>query len=237
MDLSGLNLSTLPDNWPRELQRARSLDSLDTSISVAAIDFSRNCLQGVPRELFTAQFAGSLRTLVLAHNELGGRVHRDSRDPLPLVPPCIKCLDLASNKLSARELDDLLTGSRGGDPSVFSLLHLLAPYNLLDSLPAALTSHTQLREVRLSFNRLTSLRSLDFARFPQLSILDVSNNQVSELGNVHEARALQTLLLENNALRQVPPELALLEQVSRRRHLRPGQTVVHIHIHIHIHVK
>jgi Leucine-rich repeat (LRR) protein len=124
----------------------------------------------------------------------------------------VQQLDLGRNKLSAREVCDLLAGAGAGPP--FSILRLLLPYNLVDSIPASLALHTDLRELQLSFNKLTSLELLDCSRLPHLTILDVSNNQIARLGNVHRARALQTLLLENNELRHVPPELALLEQVT-----------------------
>jgi hypothetical protein len=148
LDLSGLQLASLPEDWPRALQRARSLDCADTSISVTAIDFSDNCLQGVPKELFTPLFAGSLRELVLTSNQLGGRIHRDPGDRNPLIPPCVTQLTLSKNRLSSREAADLLTGVRGSAPP-FSLLRLLMPYNLLDSIPAALSAHTGLRELQV----------------------------------------------------------------------------------------
>jgi Leucine-rich repeat (LRR) protein len=69
----------------------------------------------------------------------------------------------------------------------------------------------------MSYNRLTSLLSLDFELFPHLTTLDLSNNQIRDLGNVHRARALRSLLLENNDLRYIPPELALLEQVGQQQ--------------------
>mmetsp|Transcript_30197 Transcript_30197/g.56130 ORF Transcript_30197/g.56130 Transcript_30197/m.56130 type:complete len:633 (-) Transcript_30197:945-2843(-) len=212
LNLSGLKLSTLPDDWTRELQRSHCFDSMDTSISVTSINFSNNCLQGIPKELFSSQFAGSLKELVLTSNELGGRIHRDPRDMNPLIPPCIKQLNLSKNALSSREVCDLLAGVEGSR-TVFSLTSLLLPYNQLDSIPPSLSLHTGLRELQLASNRLTTLLPLDFSSFPHLTILDVSNNQIAELGNVHEARALQTLLLENNDLRHIPAELSLLEQV------------------------
>ena len=78
------------------------------------------------------------------------------------------------------------------------------------SLPCVLCLHME--SLQLSFNKLTNLESLDFKRLPLLTILDVSNNQITQLGNVHQARALQTLLLENNDLRHIPLELGLLER-------------------------
>mgnify|MGYP003386711964 CR=1 FL=1 len=66
---------------------------------------------------------------------------------------------------------------------------------------------------QLSYNKLTTLVPLPFESLQHLRVLDVSNNRIAQLGGVHRARALQTLLLENNDLRHIPPELALLEQV------------------------
>lgn len=90
LDLSGLQLASLPPDWPHGLQRSHSLDCTDTAISVKRIDFSGNCLQGVPKELFTPLFSGTLQELVLVSNELGGRIFRDPRDCNPLLPPCLK---------------------------------------------------------------------------------------------------------------------------------------------------
>jgi Leucine-rich repeat (LRR) protein len=229
LDLSGLKLSVMPNDWTRELQRSHCFDSMDTNISVTSINFSNNCLQGIPKELFTSQFASSLRELVLTSNELGGRIHRDPRDQNPLIPACIKQLNLSKNKLSSHEVSLLLTGIEGSRPE-FSLLHLLLPYNLLDSIPASLSLHTCLRELQLSSNRLTTLLPLDFGRFPHLTILDVSNNQITDLSNVHEARALQTLLLENNNLSHVPAELAFLEKVNLSHSVFSPQTFLNFNL-------
>ena len=88
--MSGLQLTSLPPEWPCELYRSHSLESTDTAITVGRIDFSNNCLQGIPKELFTSMFARSLQELVLVSNELGGRIFRDPHDRNPLLPPFIK---------------------------------------------------------------------------------------------------------------------------------------------------
>lgn len=152
LDLSGLKLTTLPAEWPRELERSHSLDSMDTTISVRCIDFSQNCLQGIPKELFTSLFSGSLQELILTSNELGGRIYLDPRDRAPLLPPCIKRLNLSKNKLNSREVSDLLTGGAS-----FSLLHVLLPYNLIDTIPASLSNHVELRELQVDLAYFTLL--------------------------------------------------------------------------------
>jgi len=54
---------------------------------------------------------------------------------------------LAKNKLSSREVSDLLAG-----PAAFSLLHVLLPYNLMDAIPPSLSTHTELRELQVALD-------------------------------------------------------------------------------------
>ena len=148
LDLSELKIDTLPNDWTRELFRSRSFDSMDTSINVTSIDFTGNCLQGIPKELFSSVFSSCLKEINLTSNELGGRIHFDHNDSNPLIPPFVKQLNLAKNKLSTHEVDAMLTGKEGVYPR-FSLHNLLLPYNALIGMPLKLSSHVELRELQV----------------------------------------------------------------------------------------
>jgi leucine-rich repeat protein SHOC2 len=153
------------------------------------------------------------------------------------LPPQLKELNLSKNALSASDLSCLLDDfHRLAQDRSYSLTRLLLANNQLTTLPLSLLSHPQLREIQvsasaprspscdsltpplslsqLSFNRLTTLQSLNFAVLQQLEILDLSNNKLLSLGNVFTATSLRVLLLENNELDSLPSELCYLTNLQ-----------------------
>jgi Leucine-rich repeat (LRR) protein len=72
----------------------------------------------------------------------------------------------------------------------------------------------ELDSLILAFNFISSLSNLD--NCPNLSVLDLHNNRISELsGEVLHLKNLKTLNLSNNDLSDLPPQLALLDQLVR----------------------
>ena len=70
------------------------------------------------------------------------------------------------------------------------------------------------------------MNGINFSLFQQLEIFDVSNNKITSLGNVYEATSLRTLLLENNELENLPPELCYLSNLQTLSiHGNPQRTV------------
>lgn len=143
------------------------------------------------------------------------------------LPPQLKDLNLAKNNLSSQDLSALLESfCRLGSSRDYSITRLILSNNSITSLPQTLTNHSLLRELQLSYNKLTTLNGINFSLFPQLEIFDLSNNKIVTLGNVHTAISLRTLLLENNEIDSLPAELCYLTNLQTLSlHGNPQRTI------------
>ena len=63
-----------------------------------------------------------------------------------------------------------------------------------------------------------------------MEILDVGNNKIRSVGNIHNATALMTLLLHNNELHEIPPEIGLLTRLTSLNIHGNPQKLIRTHV-------
>ena len=179
-----LALLDLRHNALRELP-----DSLCDIGSLEHLDIGHNQLEGLPARIVSLS---KLRRLLAGHNRLQAlpdgwsaaapphlgelSVEHNRLERAALRAPALHTLQLSHNALIALQLE-----------GCEQLAELIAPYNKLSALPAALPD------------------------LPRLATVDLSNNAISAVDPaLGRAPALTRLDLSNNALREVPPQLGLL---------------------------
>ena len=153
--------------------------------------------------------------------QTGGRAVDAFRRPptVPLVaalPASLLALDVGHNQLDTAELTDVLESVLHACPG---LTELDARGNRVTDVPPAVFALRALRELQLSHNQIGSLAAepgmgAAWARLSALEVLDASNNRLRRLDNVSLPPALSSLLLANNDIADVPPELALLTRLQ-----------------------
>ncbi|KAL8701022.1 MAG: hypothetical protein Q9201_005124 [Fulgogasparrea decipioides] len=203
LDLHGNRLNSLPS-------ALRDLEQL------TVLNLSRNRLKRSIADIAgTISNISSLRELNLAENSFSG--------PLPPFDECwnLEILDLHANAFTSlpKELSDCKSLRRlnvsGNKLSRLASLDLpsLTSLNLssnqiaVDELITNLTA-PELVDLDISTCRITNLPPLR-SRFPKLTTIIASNNQVSTL-NIEAVRGLEVLDLRDNDLRFLPPEISLL---------------------------
>eukprot|EP00592_Proboscia_alata_P005277 CAMPEP_0194365552 /NCGR_PEP_ID=MMETSP0174-20130528/13616_1 /TAXON_ID=216777 /ORGANISM="Proboscia alata, Strain PI-D3" /LENGTH=870 /DNA_ID=CAMNT_0039140315 /DNA_START=112 /DNA_END=2724 /DNA_ORIENTATION=+ len=171
-------------------------DDIATTLpNISSMDFSKNRLQHLPSSMGDLPLA----TLILENNRL-------SSEALHASPLCVLS---TKSKLSQ------------------SLQHLNISNNHLAWIPAQLFRLPTLSTLVLSHNRITTISSSNQSNhdsnqgwkpgLPALRTLDLSSNQISNLGHLPQIIAgcqpkLKTLLLQNNNLMSIPPELGILHE-------------------------
>lgn len=191
LDLSGLHLTSSP---PELHQRNAALAHVFESIT--GVNLSSNALEGFPHEL---GFLPKLQELDLTQNSLS------KVDPLSYnsMPAALRMLCLRDNNLSHVQVDALV------GEQIRGLYSLLVGDNRLEELPECVMVGRYLCELELAGNMLTSLCLSDLD-LPSLEVVRAENNRISQLDALSGAPRLRTLLLDNNDIREVPTELALL---------------------------
>ena len=147
----------------------------------------------------------------------------------------LKQLDLNSNSITSFSTEFYKTDEAKNEPYIVSRLsHLDFSYNQLVNLPFLPLEHikfSNMRFMKLSFNRLAKLDNAEFSTMPQLryldikcnrlttirenafnnllllSQLDMSSNSISELANsifFDPCKSLVTLVLSQNLMKHVP---------------------------------
>lgn len=174
------------ENWV--VKAGGLLDRSETQISTLPEDKCRKVAADKPvkqaqlhRNLFTA-IPSSLAIFSQSLSSLSlsyNQLAGNSYMSEPLELPALKELNLASNRISD-----------------------LRP--MMDMLQAP-----ALEKLDVSLNRLTSLPGNLLERFPKLSVLVATNNQLTEL-NPDTIRGLKILEVANNDIAQLDPRLGLL---------------------------
>lgn len=159
----------------------------------------------------------SLKELKLSDNDLQGSIPSGSIGQLSNL----QSLDLQGNRLSKLPVDlyqlvNLHILHVGGNqlssldmPSLLQLpiVQIHAPKNKLQGILVAgesAVSSTSLQVLNVSGNTLASLTNGVKFEFPQLQILDVSVNRMSELPDVADCGSLVTILAGENKLQSLP---------------------------------
>jgi Leucine-rich repeat (LRR) protein len=86
---------------------------------------------------------------------------------------------------------------------------LLCAGNRLTDIPRSVTEQSNLRELRVSYNQINSLKGLQISYLKRLEILDLSNNKIPRLDTLFPL-TLSTLLLSNNGISELPVQLTAL---------------------------
>ncbi|CAE7592649.1 lrrc40, partial [Symbiodinium microadriaticum] len=222
LDLSGLQLVNMPSGWLTFVERTESIDSTDLSISLTTLNLSDNAFVDIPIDL-VRDARLSPRSLDISANCLG-RGLTERSDGCPLYPPSLSSLDAAKNGLTVGHMKALLSGNKR-DGSC-SLSRLMLSHNVITGMPSGSKGYRGLRELQISFNKLTTLENVDFSQFQHLEILDISNNKILSLGCIYDVSSLRTLLLDNNELDAIPYQLCFLKNLqSLSIHGNPQRTV------------
>ena len=203
LDLSMLNLETLPEWLIAKLFRSFSYDSDDLSCRVQEIILANNKLTQIPRELGAVQ---SLRVLDLSGNNLS-RLEVEGIDYSSLLLPKIQSLNVSNNGLSSPALEAILYAVT---QSNCPLSCLLASKNSIDRFPDIIMHISTLREVDLSNNVLQNVLILNECPRNSLEILNLSNNQIRHVKGIEILKKLSSLSLDNNNIMDVPLEIGLI---------------------------
>ena len=197
LNLAGLNLARIPHEVsPSNASLSHVFEG------IIAVDMSNNGIIGFPHELL--MFLPNLKELNLSKNQLWKGAD-GMPPPASHSSPSIRNLNLSSNGLISRHIDNILEGYVG-----FISVLVLAD-NKVEHLPACIErgNASNLFEMDLTGNLLQRLE-LAHVHVPCLETLLVANNQISTMDNLMGAPRLKTLALDNNSVRDVPIELALL---------------------------
>lgn len=181
LDLSDNRLAKLPDN------------ALTPLYSLQKLDLSGNQLQVLGARWF--ENLNRLRELDVSRNGLA-RAASGTLQPLP----GLSVLKLSENPLKERDVSLLLgTGRR--------LETVDASRTGLARVPAALTR--SVRALRLSGNKLTTIRGGDLDSYPLLRMLDISENRLIDIEDdaLGRLEVLEELDISGNVLVNVPGSL------------------------------
>ena len=127
---------------------------------------------------------------------------------LSLANVPLKVLDASRNEITNDDADTPLPDSCA---LARNLSELDMSGNRLIRIPRSLFGLQALRSVTLARNELSGDLGRGWASLLALEALNLADNRLGALGDVHKAPVLRTLDLGNNCLRSVPPELGLCD--------------------------
>ncbi|KAM3956959.1 uncharacterized protein ACR2FA_009082 [Aphomia sociella] len=206
-------------------------DFLTDLVELQSVDLSYNRMHNISERSFT-----NLPNLV--YLSLAGNVVEYVAERTFHNLPKLEVLDLQQNKLTEFSTDYFENvsnedthfsvnvsynriSSLGGDHFVaISVLDL--SHNLLESLSGTFFNcfGSSIRQLILSYNRLTNIDNFSFGSLPKLDILILNNNKISAVKKKALANmlSLQVLDLSHNKLTQLSAEQ--FQNMQRLRHLR-----------------
>ncbi len=210
LDLSKLSLDNLPSS-----QLVESVMSMPSSATLTSVDLSGNRFTHLPLDIFSS--LPMVKAINLSENKLGDGQGWVSVDGQPLHS-ALTVLDLTTNKISGFLLGELISNG-----NLAGLRELAVSSNPLKNIDPILNQLTLLRVLRLAYCGLTAIHPLDISLLPHMTTLDLSNNKLQTLHDresdsptnpFFRAVTLEFLSLENNGLREIPLELALLPKLT-----------------------
>ncbi|KAH8072136.1 hypothetical protein JL721_4050 [Aureococcus anophagefferens] len=168
---------------------------------VQVVGASNNDLAQPPEAAVLLELGPALSELKLCRNKLSA---------LPLaalarVP--LKRLDCRENAIDRDEFLDAVS------PLGAHLTELDASSNRLRAVPRSVFACVALRSLRLPRNAIAGDLQRGWGALVSLETLDVADNRLTSLGDVHAAPRLRVLDLANNSIRNVPPELGLCPEL------------------------
>lgn len=160
----------------------------------------------------------SIEWLNISHNLLFKANISSVSEYLYLLPMTLKYLDISYNKLTDRQIDNIIQG-------LVALQEVNLSGNLLEVFPRSLyIAASKIRVIRISNTRLRSIDDVNLKQFPYLEILDLSDNQLTNIeiivdvfkGSTYTGTIdapLSSLFLANNSLKEIPSELCLFRNL------------------------
>lgn len=231
LDLSGLNLTELPDSIKDERlshvkelylnnNRLRTLESLTPNLAgLHRLEVKNNGLEEIPDFL---DLFPDLQSLVLFENYLRGlpssigklkklknlNLANNHIEKLPTQfgsLKSLKWLNLYHNRLSS------IPKSLG---RLRALEELKLNHNKLDEVPEAIQNQGALRRLLLCHNKLTRV-PVWIDRLGNLRELDLSQNKLNSLPkSIENLRDLQTLNLYGNHFKDIPLNIVAMDQLQ-----------------------
>ena len=201
LDLSNKQLQSLPENVVKGIDHIKSLQ------------INNNLLKSITSS-FLDILSPSLKNLDASFNQL-------EKLPETLKQVSLSTLHLNRNRLTSQCISESFLFSDPNSQLSKSLLHLDLSSNNLEWIPDGIFQLCNLGTLILSHNKLSSLATNDRGwkvGLPSLENLDLSSNAIKSLGDLPFflggcSPRLKTLLLHFNELKQIPPELGLLENL------------------------
>ncbi|XP_064477239.1 leucine-rich repeat-containing protein 40-like [Ornithodoros turicata] len=199
-------LSENPENAKRRTPSGSDGSDLVESIerfslkATHALDLSKQSLKDVPEEIFKLAAECDVKQIELSKNNF-----TSLPKGLELMCPTMSELSVGFNRIS--EVPAYLGCAK-------HLTFLDLRNNLLAGLPKELRMLSCIREVNLSFNRLSKLPDV-IRSWATLEILFLSDNHIDEVDMeiLPQLKQLAVLDLRNNNISQVPPELGNMRQL------------------------
>jgi Leucine-rich repeat (LRR) protein len=215
LDLSNQNIDSIPQNIRLELQVLLSSLDCDSSKSktvgslLTTLKLRGNRLRHFDPHMFDEM--GNLRNLDVANNKLECLSQCFHHVPL-------NSLYLEKNLLTTDAIRESSLCHGLSTPLIKNLVHLNLSSNLLISVPVGLFNLSRLSTLILSHNRISELDEWR-PGLESLEHLDLSNNSITNLTELppilsSSSPILKTLLVNNNNICVIPPELGLLSTLQ-----------------------
>ncbi|KDO31536.1 hypothetical protein SPRG_19496 [Saprolegnia parasitica CBS 223.65] len=189
------------DLTKKQLAHVPVIDVDHICATLVHLNLSRNLLTELPAHM------GSLMALqtLTAEENLITRI-----DPSIGALPRLQFLRLKRNRLNEKAIAAMLSPAT---EAVSMLKELDLRNNAFTHVPHVVVELPVLDTLLLSFNKITTLDGVAWAQAQKLSVVAFSDNKLTSLGSIHEAKHLTSLSLENNNLLHIPPELGLCEHL------------------------
>ncbi|GIY59447.1 leucine-rich repeat-containing protein 40 [Caerostris darwini] len=232
-----LSILDLHDNCLSDLP-----SSVEELTCLTKLNISRNQFQILPECVFSLK---SLKFLYVQHNKLcslsddiGSLSFLEELDlsdnNLKKLPPCIgflsrvTSLNLSNNELRVLPVEigdlmalkhlDLSKNKLNSLPSLMEMLHhleqLYIQHNNIKELPT-LTNCKSLKEIHAGFNRIEILSTEFLETIPNVTLLDVRDNKITEIPDtICSLQSLERLDISNNGLSSLPYTLGTLPHLK-----------------------
>jgi len=210
LNLEGRQLTMIPEAWLHQLRGSNMAQRIEV------LKLGKNKLEQIDGDLLTN--LPNISTMEVDQNCL-------SQLPSELRALSLSVLSLSRNRLTAGAISSAVLCNSLGVPMRKTLTQLDLSSNRLENLSSGLLEFKALRVLNLSNNRITSL-AIDLSThsgwktgLPALEHLDLSDNRIENLGDLPLALGascpmIKTLLLQNNELKMIPPQLGMLDSLQ-----------------------
>ncbi|OQR95987.1 hypothetical protein ACHHYP_17380 [Achlya hypogyna] len=179
----------------KHLARVPVIDADHICTTLVHLNLSRNVLTELPAHLGSLL---ALQTLTAEENLL------TSIHPSIGGLPRLQYLRLKRNRLNERAIAAMFSVTTA---HVSMLKELDVRNNAFMQVPPVVVELPVLDTLLLSYNKLTTLDGVAWGSAEKLSVAAFSDNKLTSLGTIYEAKHLTSLSVENNNLLHIPLEL------------------------------